>query len=196
MTGPPLVHLSDLAILLLNVAVWAIGHTVAGYVAHRLPPERLASDGPVLRLHRFEAGGRAYERHLGIRRWKDRLPEAGDLFSGGTSKRNLTTALVGRQAALEGFLVETRRAERAHWGSLVVLPLFWIWNPPVGVVLMVLYGLAANLPFIVVQRYNRARIGRILRHRARRAGPALSGAGPAAGPPASARRGGPGRRSR
>lgn len=203
MIGPPLVHLPDLAVLLLNVAAWAIGHAGAGYRAHRLSTDRLRHDGPLLRIRRVEDGGRAYERRLRIRAWKDRLPEAGDLFAGGTSKRALTTAAVGRDAALHAFLVETRRAERAHWGSLVVLPLFWIWNPPLGVALMVLYGVGVNLPFIAVQRYNRARIERILGHRARRAAepasrpqPALSGGGPAPEPPGPGRRGGPGRRWR
>lgn len=196
---PPLIELPALGILLANVALWALGHAGAGYLAHRLPPGRLAHDGPVLRLRRFEAGGRVYERRLGIRAWKDRIPEAGDLFAGGTSKRTLATAAVGRDAALAAFRIEARRAERAHWGSLVVLPLFWIWNPPIGVALMAVYGVVVNLPFILVQRYNRARIERIVGHRARRAPmapPVLSGAGPSPVPPGPGRPGGRVRRSR
>lgn len=160
--GPPLVDLPPLVILVANIATWAVAQVGAGYYAHRLPRARLEADGHVLRLRRVEDGGRCYERRLRIGRWKDRLPEAGAFFAGGASKRHLPLAVGDREAALEAFRRETRRAERAHWSSLVVLPLFWVWNPPVGVVLMVVYGVAFNAPFVAVQRYNRARIGRIL----------------------------------
>lgn len=176
--GPPLVHLPDLAILAANIAAWAVAHVGGGFYAHRLPQDRLEADGPVLRLRSLEAGGRCYERHLGIRRWKDRLPEAGAFFPGGASKRHLSMVDSGREAGLEAFRRETRRAERAHWSSLLVLPLFWIWNPPVGVALMVLYGVAFNAPFVAVQRYNRARVGRVLdRRQARGRGAALGPVG-------------------
>ncbi len=161
--GPPVVALPSLAILALNIATWALGHGVAGYRAHRLAVGRLVDDGPLLRRRGFEGDGRLYER-VRIRAWKDRLPEAGGLFAGGTSKRTLPDG-IGRRDALVAFRRETIRAERAHWGSLVVLPLFWLWNPPVGVALMAVYGLAVNAPFIAVQRYNRARTDRILRRR-------------------------------
>lgn len=163
----PLVHLTDLQILAANVVLWGLAHGLSGYAAHRLPLDRLHRDGPLLRLRRFEAGGRVYERWCGIRRWKDRLPEAGDLFAGGMSKRRLPP---GR--SLDRFAAETRRAERGHWLSLVALPLFAVWNPPIGVALMVAYGVLVNAPFIAIQRYNRARITRIQQRRAARLPPA------------------------
>ena len=146
----------DWIVLALNVTV-AIGASFAsGYWAHRLPPERLLRDGPVLRLRSFEAGGAIYERRLGIRRWKARLPEAGAFFRGGVSKSHLP----GRdRASLERFVIETRRAERAHWVALVVVTTVpAAWNSLIGIGVMVVYGLAANLPCIIVQRYNRARL--------------------------------------
>ncbi len=163
----PVVVLPPLAILAANIVVWFVAQAASGWWAHRLPLDRVATDGPVLRLRRVEAGGRLYERTFRIRRWKDRLPEAGDLFAGGVSKRQLPRTGDG---GLERFAAETRRAERAHWVSLTCLPLFPLWNPPIGVAILVAYGLVANLPFIAVQRYNRARVDRILARRARRSG--------------------------
>lgn len=159
----PVFVLPDLQVLALNVLVWVAAQGLAGYAVHRLPLDRLQDDGPLLRLRPVEEGGRVYERRLRIRRWKDRVPDAGDLFDGGVSKRRLPP-----DRALERFAAETRRAERGHWLSLVVVPLFPLWNPPLGVALMVTYGLAANLPFIAIQRYNRARIERILHRRSTR----------------------------
>ena len=161
----PPVELPPAGILLANIGMWAVAHAASGYAVHTLPLERLGHDGWLLRLRRAEEGGRVYERVLRIRRWKDRLPEAGDLFAGGLSKRSLPGADDG---GVERFVRETRRAELGHWLSLLALPAFPLWNPPVGVALMALYGVAVNLPFIVVQRYNRGRAQGVLAARADR----------------------------
>lgn len=167
MTLPLAVALSFWGTLLANVMAWALIHTGSGYLVHRLPVDRLQRDGWLLRPHRIEAGGRFYTRVLGIRTWKDHLPEAGALFSGGVSKRSLTGDLAG---GLDRFVVETRRAERGHWLALCGGPIFALWNPLSGLVLMLAYGVSVNVPFIAVQRYNRQRVQRVLAGRATRSG--------------------------
>lgn len=157
---PLLVSLSFWGTLLANVVAWALIHTASGYLVHRLSLERLGRDGPLLRPRRWEGDGRTYQRVLHIRAWKDHLPEAGALFSGGVSKRELTGSLAG---GLPRFVAETRRAERGHWMALWAGPLFALWNPPSGLGLMVAYGVVVNAPFIAVQRYNRLRALRVLR---------------------------------
>jgi glycosyl-4,4'-diaponeurosporenoate acyltransferase len=152
------VELPARGILLANIAGAAAIHTATGYLAHRLPLARLQRDGWLLRPRRIEDGGRLYSRRLRIRRWKDHLPEAGALFAGGVSKRHLTVDL-------ERFVAETRRAEIAHWLALAGTPVFALWNPPIGVALMGVYGVAANVPCIAVQRYNRTRAQRALARR-------------------------------
>ena len=160
-----LVHLTPLAAVLVSSAAWALFGVTSGYVAHRMPDARLDHDSWLTRPRRFEAGGRWYERRLHIARWKDRLPEWGALFPGGTSKRQLP----GRtDADLERFAVETRRAETVHWANLAVGPLFLLWCPPVIGAAMVAFGVLAHAPFICIQRYNRARIERTLTRRRNR----------------------------
>jgi glycosyl-4,4'-diaponeurosporenoate acyltransferase len=160
------VHLSDPLTVLLDVVAWGLIHAGSGYVAHRVPVRWLARDRWLFRERRVERGGRLYARTLRIGRWKDRLPEAGDLFAGGISKRHVTDAAAG---GLDRFVAETRRAELAHWLAAAPGPLFALWNPPAVVPVMILYGLLVNLPFIAVQRYNRIRASRVLRSRAARA---------------------------
>ena len=148
------IRLSPLPNVLVDIAAWAAFHAGTGYAVHRLSLDRLQRDTWLLRERRIERSGRLYER-FGIRRWKDRLPEAGALFAGGTSKRHLG----GRDlAALERFAAETRRAEYGHWAAMACGPLFVLWNPPAVAAVMVAYGVGVNLPFIAIQRYNRARV--------------------------------------
>jgi glycosyl-4,4'-diaponeurosporenoate acyltransferase len=162
-TLPLLVELSAWGILAANVAGAAAVHAGSGYVAHRLPLDRLQHDGWLLRPRRFEAGGRLYERSFRIRRWKDHLPEAGALFPGGVSKRHVTRGT----DYLERFVAETRRAEYGHWLAVACSPVFALWNPLLGLLLMVAYAVLVNAPFIAIQRYNRQRAQRILARRPR-----------------------------
>ena len=140
-----------IGVVLADAVVWAVWGTAVGWVASRIPAERLRSDRGPLRL---TAGERARWERLGVRRWKDRLPEAGAVF-GGPSKRRLP----GRgRAALTTFAAETRRAELVHWVVPLAVVVFPLWNPWWLTVMMVLYALAANVPCLIIQRYNRARI--------------------------------------
>lgn len=148
-----------------NASLWLGAHSITGYVAHRLPGRWLARDRGVMRLWGWEDRGRCYERLLRVSKWKDRVPEAGAIFAGGVSKRHLEGRSDG---SLARFAAEARRAEIAHWTCLLAIPVAVLWNPLVGVVLMAAYGVIANVPFIVIQRYNRARIIHLLRRRAER----------------------------
>ena len=150
--------------IVVDVLAWGVFHSATGYAAYRLDDRRLGRDGWLLRPRHFETAGRCYRRWLRIHRWKDRLPEAGDLFRGGISKRHLPGYDI---AGLQLFVRETRRAELAHWWALCCGPVFVLWNPPLAAGLLVGYGVVANLPFVLIQRYNRFRTQALIERRSR-----------------------------
>ena len=155
----PVVDLAKWLQVVLCVLVWFGASAGFGYLGHRLPLARFDHDTWWSRLRGGEIEGRRYER-LGIKRWKDRLPEAGALYAGGFSKRDLRAR---DRAHLERFAAETRRAEFVHWwilATILVFPLFCVWY---ALIPNLIYALVANVPFIAIQRYNRARLERILR---------------------------------
>ena len=157
----PLWHLPPGPLLLVvDVGAWAVVHSVTGYAVHRLPLRRLdhdtlAAPRPPVRARRAllprrlqhppVEGPPARGRRAVRRRDVEAPPAAGDDRGG-----------------LERFAVETRRAELGHWLAAAGGPLFVLWNPPPIAVVMVVYGVAVNLPFIAIQRYNRLRIARVL----------------------------------
>jgi glycosyl-4,4'-diaponeurosporenoate acyltransferase len=146
-----------LAAVALDAAVWASWGTAIGYAAAHLPDDCFVRDNPVTVIRRWERGGRAWER-LRVRRWKGRLPELGALF-GGRSKRHLA----GRdRQSLEQLATETRRAEMVHWLAPLPLALMPLWNPAWLSAVMAGYAIAANAPCVITQRYNRARVGRLV----------------------------------
>jgi glycosyl-4,4'-diaponeurosporenoate acyltransferase len=142
-----------------DIVAWGVFHALTGYAAYRLHDDRLGRDGWLLAERRFEDRGRWYRRRLRIHRWKDRLPEAGGLFAGGMSKRELPAH---DMEGLQLFARETRRAELAHWWAMSCGPIFVLWNPPLASALLVAYGIVVNLPFVVIQRYNRFRIAAVI----------------------------------
>jgi glycosyl-4,4'-diaponeurosporenoate acyltransferase len=151
------VHFSDGWTVLIDVLAWGAIHLGTGYAAHRLPLRLLERDRGPLRLTNSERSLHPFHR-LRIRRWKDRLPEAGAFFAGGLTKRRLPSPAEG---GLARFAAETRRGEWAHWWALAASPLFALWNPPAASLVLVLYAVASNGPCILVQRYNRCRISRV-----------------------------------
>jgi glycosyl-4,4'-diaponeurosporenoate acyltransferase len=103
-----------------------------------------------------------HERVFQVRSWKDRLPDAAKWFAGGFAKGRLAR----RDAAyLQRFIRETWRGELCHWCALGCAPIFFLWNPWWADAVIAAYALAANLPCIIVQRYNRIRMRHLLAFR-------------------------------
>ena len=150
---------SNLVLVVIDAGAWAAWSALCGYFAHRMPVSRLASDRGLFRLMRFERDGRWYGRVVRVRRWKRWLPDAGALFPGGFSKRHVDRR---DRAYLERFAAETRRAELTHWLILAAAPWFFAWNPWWLAAAMLAYGIVANVPCLLVQRYNRARLMRMI----------------------------------
>ncbi len=157
-----LIHLPDLAAVFVSVLAWVFIGFSTGFAIHKVPVRRFDHDTWLTRARSFEDDGNFYQRRLKIRQWKDRLPEQGDLFPDGFSKRHIINRSTEH---LERFMAETRRAETVHWLNLSAGPLFLIWCRPLLGAFMILFGICAHLPFVMVQRYNRERLSRVLRRR-------------------------------
>jgi glycosyl-4,4'-diaponeurosporenoate acyltransferase len=144
-----------------NILGWPVVHLSIGSAALRLPPEHFTRDTWFTVPRRWEHDGRLYRKWLAIRKWKCLLPD-GAPWLGGFAKKSFRAR---NSVDVAQFLLETRRAELAHWCMLGCLPVFFLWNPPWARWVMTGYAVAANLPCILVQRYNRFSLQRILRTR-------------------------------
>ena len=147
-----------MAFIALCAALWVIFHLGAGGVAHRMSARSLRRLPFVNRTYAWEDEGRVY-RVLAIQRWKDLLPEAGNFYPGGFPKQHLAAK---DPLYLERFVLETTRAEFSHWLTWGLALTFLAWTPWTVTAVMIAYGAAANLPCILVQRYNRPRFARTL----------------------------------
>jgi len=141
--------------ILLNAVAWLVIHLGVSYFSSRLPLAWFDPRSWLYRGRRWERGGRVYDRVFRIKAWKRLLPDGAALFRTGFRKRRMA----GRSPEYcRTFVKETCRAELCHWLVFVLVPLFFVWNPWYVALLMVPYAVAANLPCIVAQRYNRPRL--------------------------------------
>jgi glycosyl-4,4'-diaponeurosporenoate acyltransferase len=142
-------------VVALNIGGWPVIQLALAWAFTRMPAAWFRPPRPL----RAEGDGSCYRRWLAVHRWKDRLPDGASWFAGGVAKARLGGR---RPADLERFAREAWRGELCHWSAIACAPVFFLWNPWWADGVMVAYALAANLPCIVVQRYNRARIARLL----------------------------------
>lgn len=137
----------------IGVAAFVLGRLAAG---HRLPFESFP-----LKSFPFEREGQAYKR-IGIAKWQSRVPDMSRILKGSMPEKRLE----GRpdKAALLQMIQETCVAETVHVLLCVVgLGAVWLWPGAGGWISWLVYCLVGNLPFILIQRYNRPRLVKLLR---------------------------------
>ena len=100
---------------------------------------------------KWERNGAVYEK-IRIRAWKDRLPDMSRVMKKMVPKRFPEFPTVD---SVQRLIAETCVAEATHAVLCLVAPVIWLfWKNYVGVILSGVVILC-NLPFILIQRYNR-----------------------------------------
>jgi glycosyl-4,4'-diaponeurosporenoate acyltransferase len=111
--------------------------------------------------YKWEKNGSFYKKYFKIEKWKHKLPDKS------RAVKTMERKSVGADRSSEHMLalaVETCVAEAVHFALLLCSPIFAAAIPsPLGAWVAVLYGLS-HVPFIMIQRYNRPRLLRSVRH--------------------------------
>lgn len=101
----------------------------------------------------WERGGKWYRDKLKIQRWKDKVPQY--IGRGGFSKEHLADLTPDY---LDEFIMETCRAEWMHLLNCICAAAVFFTNPLLPGLFYVGLVLLGNLPFAIIQRYNRFRL--------------------------------------
>lgn len=93
-------------------------------------------------------------RLLRVAKWKDKVPDMSKRLSDMQPKKLLSVSA----QQMDALLCEMCRAESVHWAE-VLLGLGCVFIAPgIGWLIWTIWALLGNLPFILIQRYNRPRI--------------------------------------
>jgi glycosyl-4,4'-diaponeurosporenoate acyltransferase len=111
-----------------------------------------------LKSFRWEKEGEIYQHYFRIKAWKDKMPELGNQFS----KDHMESA---ETEYLNRFIIESVRAELCHELALILsIPLI-LHAGQLVIEGALLYSLLANIPFCMIQRYNRPRLEKLQEQR-------------------------------
>lgn len=148
---------------LIYIAVLGV---LSHFVGQALPRKCFDAEKPPYKAAKWEKGGKVYEK-LGIKHWKDIVPDMSRIMPD-MVKKKLTSE--NKERGMDTLIAETCVAECVHWG-LIILSfgiLFW-WRGLWAAVFLLVYNIFGNLPFIIIQRYNRPRLVMLEQRRKRRA---------------------------
>ena len=148
---------------LIYIAVLGV---LSHFVGQALPRKCFDAEKPPYKAAKWEKGGKVYEK-LGIKHWKDIVPDMSRIMPD-MVKKKLTSE--NKERGMDTLIAETCVAECVHWGLIVLSfgMLFW-WRGLWAAVFLLVYNIFGNLPFIIIQRYNRPRLVMLEQRRKRRA---------------------------
>lgn len=152
--------------LLYAVIYIAVLGILSHFVGQALPRARFSAESFPYRTADWENGGRVYEK-LGIKHWKDALPDMSRIMPD-MVKKKMTGQ--NREQGMDVLIAETCVAECVHYWLIVLsLGIFLFWRGVWAFVFWLVYNILGNVPFILIQRYNRPRLVLLEQRRKRRA---------------------------
>jgi glycosyl-4,4'-diaponeurosporenoate acyltransferase len=152
-------QLSHFWIIFLDISVWALVHLGLSYLCSIIPLNKFNPENRWYRIKNFEDKGNIYAGFCKIKKWKHFVPDGAKLFKNGFPKKKLQSS---SPEYLKMFMLETCRGELTHWLQILPAGIFFLWNIWWAGIIMIVYALCVNIPCLLLQRYNRARIQKVL----------------------------------
>jgi len=135
----------------------AIG-VVSFFAGRVIPKSWLKFQKGIFKCRAYEKNGKLYEC-LNIKKWQNKVPDMSRILPFMMPPKNLAGDYQGR---LPVMIRETCTAELIHvFLCIAGLPVLKILPGVGGIVVYLLYVVVFNLPYILIQRYNRPRLIRL-----------------------------------
>ena len=142
--------------LIINLLLGVLWHYATFFVCIFRSKKAFSPDKRMFRARRWENNGRIYNDLLKINRWKDHLPQ--HIGKNGFSKNHLDGV---SPDYLDEFILETCRGEWNHRANCWFAAVLFVLNPIGLALLLAFLLLLGNVPFAVIQRYNRFRLQKL-----------------------------------
>lgn len=143
--------------------VIAIG-IASHFIGEAIPRRWFHYDRFPYRAWRWERDGKIYDA-LHIRKWKDHVPDMSRIMKDMVPKRVGKTP---KSTDVWRLVQETCVAEIVHIGLCLCAPVIWLfWRNWIGVVLCAIFVIC-NIPFMIIQRYNRVPLSSLAKRLERR----------------------------
>lgn len=142
--------------LLINLLLSAVWHYATFFLCISIPATAFDEKRKMYKSCKWEKDGKFYNDVLKINKWKDFLPQ--HVGKDGFSKDHLDDVSI---EYLDEFILETCRGEWNHsMNCMFGIVLVVMNNLAMGITLTIIL-LLGNLPFAIIQRYNRFRLQKL-----------------------------------
>lgn len=142
--------------LLINLLLGAVWHYATFFLCISINISAFDPKRRIYQPHKWEKEGKFYNDVLKINKWKDFLPQ--HIGKDGFSKDHIDDFSI---EYIDEFILETCRGEWNHSMNCVfAVVLMIINNFTIGIILTILLWLG-NMPFAIIQRYNRFRLQKL-----------------------------------
>ena len=136
---------------------------LASYIVNAIDYKTLSKLYKLYRPRKWENGGNIYQKLFKVKYWKDYIPSVSAF-----DKKNLSRDL--NIEYINQYLLETVRAELCHDLIILFSIIFIIIAPSTTHAKIILWTIIANIPCIIIQRYNRPRFEKIQKQKLRNQG--------------------------
>ena len=142
---------------LINFIFGVIRHYAVLFVCISIDDSVFDPNRKIYRIRKWENEGKFYSDVLKINKWKDFLPQ--HVGKDGLSKEHIDNVSI---EYLDKFILETCRGEWNHRMNCVFAIVLFTLNGFTNVsVILAAADVFGNIPFLMIQRYNRFRLQRL-----------------------------------
>lgn len=140
---------------LLNLLTFFFISVIITYLSNKMPDRFYSRDSWLLREREWEKRGEFYQRVFRVKLWKKLLPELSDIVKSVFPKKRIKEYT---REYLQKYIFESCKSEVTHWCIILSALLFFLWSEFEPAMMILLLAIILNLPYIIIQRYNRPRI--------------------------------------
>lgn len=129
---------------------------LSSFIANAMDYKALKKLYPVFRTRKWEDGGKLYQKLFKVKSWKEHIPSISS-FDKKNLSRDITVEYV------EIYLLESIRAELCHaLITFLSIPII-VMSPGSYRFSIIVWTVSANMPCIIIQRFNRPRFEALAR---------------------------------
>ncbi len=157
-----IIKMSFLKKLAADIGIFAVLSIVITLLSFILPYSCFHYENWMFKQRKWEKNGKFYQNIFKVKLWKDKLPELADFIKFAFPKKFIKEF---KGEFLSKYIKESCRAELVHWIIIYSSIIFLFFNDISTFIIMVIIDVMLNIPFIIIQRYNRPRIISIMKHK-------------------------------
>jgi glycosyl-4,4'-diaponeurosporenoate acyltransferase len=146
--------------LALDLGIFLVSSIIVTVISTKLPERYYNYRNWIFKERKWEKNGEFYQHVFKVKRWKNHMPEIADFIKSTFSKKSIKEF---DNEYIEKYLLESCRAEFAHWCIIFSSVIFLFYEGTATFVCILLIAILVDAPFIIIQRYNRPRIIRIMK---------------------------------